>query len=94
MKSRTFRTCQNILRNLVEKYGPSGRVHFLHVKRAIIEEAGGDPRTIERYREHLRLLGFLKPHRDATFSLNWEKLDFKQLRLHESLIVEEEEEPP
>lgn len=97
MKSRTFRTCQNILHALIEKHGPFAKVGEGTIDRVIIEHAGGDPRTVKRYREQLVLLHFIKienrklacdgPYNE--YSLNWKKvLDSAQLRLHEGLAKE------
>lgn len=93
MKSRTVHTCENILKNLIREYGPFARIAQKLVEKAVIVKAGGDPRTVNRYFEQMKLLEFIQDDGRGLFTLNWKKVDFAQLSLHESLI-EVKEEPP
>lgn len=82
-KSRTFRTCQNILRALVEEYGPFARVGYPLIRKKIVEVAGGDPRTERRYWQTLIEHNFIFDCREGgVYSFNWKKVvDSPQLRL-------------
>ena len=95
MSSRTVGTCEKILRSLIKQWGPTATVGIPLIKKAVIMHAGGDPRTVNRYFEHMLLLDYLKVAsvKNQTFSLNWRKLDFAQLSLQESLLVMDEEPP-
>ena len=93
MKSRTYQTCERILKNLIQTYGPTARIGELLINLAIKEEAGGDSRTMRHYREDLVSLNFLIVNRDATFSFNLKKVDYKQLELQESLLISDDKPP-
>ena len=94
MTSRTVNTCREILQSLVKDYGPFARVAKPLVEKAVIVNAGGDPRTVTRYFEQLKLLDYVRPQSGGLYSFNFKKLDFAQLGLQESLLTVAEEEPP
>lgn len=93
MKSRTVLTCETILKSLIKKYNPFARIGKPLVELEIMSIAGGDSRTMKRYFEQMILLDFIRDVGRGLFSLNWKKVDYAQLDLHESLL-EVEEEPP
>jgi hypothetical protein len=93
MKSRTVRTCENILKGLIKEYSPFARVGKPLIEKAIIVEAGGDPRTVNRYFEQLKLLEFIRGESRGLYSLNWKKVDYAQMSIQE-VLVSEEDEPP
>jgi hypothetical protein len=92
MKSRTVLACESILRSLIHSYGPTARVGWPVVDKAIILNAGGDTRTLKRFREQLVVLDFLREAGDVV-CFNILKVDFKQTQLNECLVTEDDEPP-
>jgi hypothetical protein len=95
-KSRAYKTCERILKHLIVEYGPTARIGWPLVQRAIKEVAGHDPRTVRNYLESLCQFRMLKPVKGSIndlvedissghlglFELNWVKVaDYKQLTM-------------
>jgi len=55
-----FKTCQDIIKN-IRKRGFTKEVPIQEVHTAIKQVAGLDHRTMEKYSQALRKMGFLKP---------------------------------
>jgi len=79
---------------LIREYNPFARIGKPLIEKTIIQIAGGDSRTKNRYFEQMKLLDFIREERGEVFSLNWKKVDYAQTSLHESLIEVSEDEPP
>jgi len=95
-KSRAYKTCERILKRLIEQYGPTARISWLLVRKAIKEIAGHDSRTVRNYLESLCEFKMLKPVASSMgdmlqgireghpgiFELNWVKVaDYRQLTM-------------
>ena len=92
--SRTYQTCQNVVLCLLDEFGFKDTYHNAEVDKAIQKGAGGDHRTLARYQNTLIHLDFLVPQQDGLVSINLTKLDYQQLKIHESLKVLAQDEPP
>ncbi len=92
--SRTYRTCQNVIRHLLQQYGFKDHYHPVEIDIAISRGAGGDPRTLQRYRVELRKLTFLIPDEKGNVGVNLKQLDYQQLSMDDGLKVLAETEPP
>ena len=95
-KSRAYKTCERILKRLIEQYGPTARISWLLVRKAIKEIAGHDSRTVRNYLESLCEFKMLIPTANSlndvlqdiqaghyhVFELNWQKVaDYRQLTM-------------
>jgi hypothetical protein len=60
--SRAYRKCEEILRQLIQEYGPTARVGYPLIEKAIKVTVGHDPRTIQAYSESLVDFGMIKRH--------------------------------
>jgi hypothetical protein len=95
-KSKAYKTCERILKQLIIEYGPTARIGWPLVQRAIKEVAGHDPRTVHNYLESLCQFKMLEPVKGSIhdlledihaghpslFELNWVKVaDYKQLTM-------------
>ena len=95
-KSRAYKTCERILKQLIIEYGPTARIGWPLVQKAIKEVAGHDPRTVRNYLESLFQFRMIKPVKGSMndlledihsghpslFELNWVKVaDYKQLTM-------------
>jgi len=95
-QSRAYKTCERILKRLIQQYGPTARIGWPLVKKAIKEIAGHDSRTVRNYLESLCEFKMLIPVATSlndvlqdiqaghyhSFELNWQKVaDYKQLTM-------------
>jgi len=92
-KSRTYQTCEHILKELIKQYGPVAKIGWPLLREKIMEWAGGDNRTLHSYRKNLVTLDFIRDEKDDTFTFNIMKVDYKQLGLDGGLVIEDEEPP-
>ena len=56
----SFETCQRIKWRLEENYKAGERIPYIEVMKAVWKEAGLDSRTVEKYINVMRKLGWLK----------------------------------
>lgn len=88
MTSRTYRTCERIMKAVIDAD------HVTHVSKSVLVKiikrvAGGDPRTVKAYLEHLVDFEFLmKQSRVPVYRINLLKLDYAQTRLDEPVHVD------
>ena len=97
MTSRTYRTCERIMEAVVGS-GFTYQIPWIKLKTFIKKVAGGDPRTLKNYREHLLEFGFVEIANPPTikemlshitgrthpiFQINLLKLPYAQTRLDE-----------
>ena len=92
--SRTYQTCQNVLLCLLETYGFKDTYADAEVDAAIEMGAGGDPRTMNRYLSALYKHHFIKTRADGKIEVDLTKLNYRQVKMDESLLALGEEEPP
>jgi hypothetical protein len=98
MVSRAYRKCEDILKQLISEYGPTAKIGYPLVQKAIKTTVGHDPRTIKNYLRSLVEFNMIVPQRHSLenmlqdiqeeklhfFTLNWKKVaDYKQLTFSE-----------
>lgn len=102
MVSSAYKKCEEILKVLIEEYGPTAKIGYPLVQKAIKTTVGHDPRTIKNYLRSLVEFNMIAPQRSGlenmlqdiqegkpgVFTLNWRKVaDYKQLTFSE--VVDE-----
>jgi len=99
MTSRAYRKCQQILKRLIIKCGPTARVGKGAVEKQIEEIVGINQRTKNDYVKAMLDFEMLIPYSKEVYRLNWSKLakeDMTQLTLQDfqtKLEVNVEEKP-
>ena len=94
MVSRAYRKCEEILKGLIQEYGPTAQIGYPIITKRIKEIVGHDPRTIKNYMKSLIEFNMilLRKHRmiaeelyqNHIYGLNWRKVaDYKQLTFQE-----------
>ena len=98
MVSRAYKKCAEILKQLIGEYGPTAKISYLLVQKAIKTTVGHDPRTIRNYLRSLVEFNMIVPQGHSLenifediqegkrhiFTLNWKKVaDYKQLTFRE-----------
>jgi len=98
MVSKAYEKCEEILKQLVNEYGPTAKIGLPLVEKAIKTSIGHDPRTIKNYLRSLVEFNMIIPQRHSLqnmlddiqekkvhlFTLNWKKVaDYKQLTFRE-----------
>lgn len=98
MVSKAYKKCEEILKQLIGEYGPTAKIGYPLVEKAIKTTVGHDPRTLKNYLRSLIEFNMIVPQRHSMenmlqniqegkpsiFTLNWRKVaDYKQLTFRE-----------
>jgi len=102
-KSKAYKTCEVILKRLIQQYGPAARIGWPLIRKVIKEVAGHDSRTVRNYLESLCEFKMLIPTANSlndvlqdiqaghfhVFELNWQKIaDYRQLTMKDVEVTE------